>query len=52
MAVRRFGSGEVREQLGGDGAVEPFDLAAALRDTDPGVDKPDVGVEADALQAG
>jgi hypothetical protein len=41
----------MRQQLGGDGAEEPLDLAAALRDADPGVDQPDVRVQADAFQA-
>ncbi len=43
---------QVRQQLGGHGAEEPFDLAAALRDADPGVDQPDVGVQADPLEPG
>ncbi|WP_233199143.1 MULTISPECIES: hypothetical protein [unclassified Cryobacterium] len=30
--------GQVREELGGDGSVEPFDLSASLRDADSGVD--------------
>ena len=42
--------GKVGQQLGGDGAVEPFDLAAALRDPDPGLDQPGVDVQADPLE--
>ena len=45
-------SGQVRQQLAGNGAEEPLDLAAALRDPDPGVDQADVGVQADPLQPG
>ena len=36
--------GQVRQLLAGDGAEEPLDLAAALRDADPGVDQADVWV--------
>ena len=43
-------AGQVRQQLGGDGPEEALDLAAALRDPDPGVDQADVGVEADPLE--
>src|SRR3954451_4507291 len=43
--------GQMRQQLGGDGAVEPLDLAATLRDPDPGVDQPNVCVQADPLEA-
>ena len=32
-------------------AEEPLDLAAALRDADPGADQPDVRVQADLFQA-
>ena len=44
--------GQVREHLGGDRAVEAFDLAPPLRDPDAGVDEPDVGVQADPVQPG
>src|SRR5659263_529085 len=44
--------GQVWEEFGGDGAVEPFDLPSALRDADPGVDELDVRVQADAFEPG
>jgi len=40
-------AGQQREQLGGDGPEEPFDLPAALRACDRAVDEADVQVGAD-----
>jgi len=40
-------AGQEREQLGGDGPEEPFDLPAALRACDRAVDEAEVQVGAD-----
>ncbi len=39
-------TGQVRQQLGGDGAEQALNFSAALRDTDAGVDQLNVRVEA------
>ena len=44
---------EYRERvIAAYGAVEPLDLPAALRDTDPRVDELDLGVQTNPLKAG
>lgn len=45
-------AGQMRQQLGGDGAIKPLGLATPLRNTDPGMDQLDLGVQTDPLKPG
>ncbi|MET3721305.1 hypothetical protein ABIB27_003178 [Arthrobacter sp. UYEF21] len=45
-------AGQMRQEFVGDGAVEPFNLSAALRHAGEGMDEADVGVKADPFKVG